>query len=359
MVMNRSYALAREEIIRALVAYTGVTTADGAVTRDSLIDSNLIGATDWITGKTILIDSGDSERQDKGATSFNPVTGEISVVSAFTNRIMAGTMYRILNIASTELEVALLLARVGTNVDPAGTDTLFAWFARLWAALAAISVDIPLCYSGTVTAIPGPNEFTIPTLAGKGAGKFLDLSGVAPYYAFVFRDAGGGGAAPQNESQPVTNYATLTGSFMTAAFSAPVDIGDEILIIHPFLARIMNLYGLPPAVGTVTGNWQTAEADLVTIGAPNTKYKLHSLMVGIQNLVGNISIRLYINVAGTERRIYPIPAAMTFNVATDGPAIPVVMGTLGIHNALRVTMQSDNAADNGQGVDYDYMLEAM
>ena len=37
----------------------------------------------------------------------------------------------------------------------------------------------------------------------------------------------------------------------------------------------------------------------------------------------------------------------------------LVNGTIGIHEMLRVTLQSNEAADNGQAIDYDYMLEAM
>jgi hypothetical protein len=102
MVMSRSYALSRDEIIRALTAYTGITTADGAVTKDSLIDANLKGATDWITGKTILIDSGPSEHQEKAASAFNPGNGEITFISPCTNRIMAGTIFRLLNFSPGE-----------------------------------------------------------------------------------------------------------------------------------------------------------------------------------------------------------------------------------------------------------------
>jgi hypothetical protein len=352
MVMNRSYALARESIIRALTAYTGITTADGAVTNDTLIDVNLIGMNDFLTEKTILIGSGPAAYEDKGASAFNPATGEITVLAPFSARIMAGTLFRVLNISSVELDVALILARIGSNTDPAGTTTLFAWMARLFGSAGSAG---GLCFSGVVTAIPGANEFTIPTLAGLGAVKFIDLAGVTPYYAFVLRDAAGGGAAPQGESQAITNYATATGSFMTNAFSVPVAIGDEILIIHPFLARIMNLYGLPPHTGNLPGNWQTAETNVVQIGAANTKYKLHSLLLDINALVGTVTIRLYMLVNGIERRVYQ----QGFTVAADGPGLWIVNGTLGIHEVLRVTAESDNAADNGAVIGYDYMLEVM
>jgi hypothetical protein len=72
--------------------------------------------------------------------------------------------------------------------------------------------------------------------------------------------------------------------------------------------------------------------------------------------VGNtITVRLYMQVNGVERKVYD----QTFDATSDPPGVWVVNGTVGIHEVLRVTLQSNNAADNGQAVDYDYSLEEM
>lgn len=92
-----------------------------------------------------------------------------------------------------------------------------------------------LYFSGTVDSIPGANQFTITSLAGLGASKFL---GANPYYAFILRDAGGAAAAPQSELQAITAYDTALGTFTTAAFTAAVDVSDEVLVIHPSLAYV-------------------------------------------------------------------------------------------------------------------------
>jgi len=335
MVMQRSlhHALDRDAILRALSSFYGITTADGNVAGTTLICSTLIGSNDFITDKIILLQSGDSIYENKGATAFNPLTGQITVDPAFSSQVLAGTGFYVLNQQSTAAAIASILA--------------------------AIDKIQGLVYYGVVTGVPVAGQFEIASLAGLGAAKFATVVPEYQYHAFVLRDAAGGGAAPQGESQAVTNYGTATGNFTANPFTVPVDVGDEILVIHPYLARIMNLHGLPPITGSHAANWQVAEQDLVSIGAANTKYKLHSLIVGIQNLVGNITIRMYTLVAGVERRIYPIPAAATFSVAADAPALPIVNGTWGIHDVVRVTVQSDNAADNGQNVDYDYLLEAM
>jgi hypothetical protein len=101
-----------------------------------------------------------------------------------------------------------------------------------------------LFYHGIVTAVPGANQFTIPALAGLGAGKLSDAT--APYQAFVLRQAGGAGAAPQGEIQDITGYVTGTGVFTTNAFTVAVGIGDEVLILHPSLAGTI---GVLAAVG--------------------------------------------------------------------------------------------------------------
>ena len=110
---NDAYALARARMIRTLTAYSGITTADGAVDGTTLIDNALIGRNDFITEKTILILSGDARGEDKGATSFNNVSGEITLQgTGFSAQIKAGTIYSIVNISTIEIDVANIAAKV-------------------------------------------------------------------------------------------------------------------------------------------------------------------------------------------------------------------------------------------------------
>jgi len=320
-------ALDRDVILRAISSFYGITTADGNIGGTTLFCSTLIGANDFISDKTILLQSGLSIYEHSGATAFNPVNGGITVDSAFSSQVLEGTSFYVLN--APTVDIAPILAALGISQG--------------------------LCYYGVVTAIPGPNEFAIDALIGLGDAKFIDLAGIYPYYAFVLRDAGGPGAAPQGEAQPITNYGSATGGFLTNPFTDDVAVDDEMLIIHPFLARIMNLAGLPPHVGSLAANWQAAEANIVQIGADNVKYKLHSLVLDINALVGTVTIRMYQEVVGVERRVYQ----QTFTVAADGPGLWIINGTVGIHEVLRVTAQSDNAADNDKAIGYDYLLEAM
>ena len=121
-------------------------------------------------------------------------------------------------------------------------------------------------------------------------------------------------------------------------------------------AQTDKLTGETPGEGSITADWQTGEADVVSIGAAGIRNKIHDLTLSIHNLAGSqITVRLYKVVSGTERKIYE----QNFNAGTDPPGLPVINGSWAIHGFLRVTLQSNDIADNGKAVQYDYMLEAM
>ena len=120
------YALARAELIRALTAYTGIATADGAADGTTLIDSNLIGKdSQKIVEKTILIMSGDADWEDKGAASFNTGNGTITLQgTGFSTQIKAGTIFRVLNISSVEIDVEAIKVQTSyTEGSVSGTTT--------------------------------------------------------------------------------------------------------------------------------------------------------------------------------------------------------------------------------------------
>ena len=227
---GEAHALARDELIRALTAYSGVATADGAVGGTTIIDSNLIGRNDFISKKAVLIMSGPAALEDKGAASFNNVTGAIALQSGFSAQITAGTVYRILNISSVEIDVATILTRIGTNVDAPGTTTLFAWLAKLFT-----QGGQGLCYYGKVTTYTNVTHFKVSGLTGFGDHYFDN------FRVYVVRDAAGGGAAPQGEMQPVSDYVSSDGTFTHTAFTVPLTVDDEVLLLHPRIAEIADL----------------------------------------------------------------------------------------------------------------------
>lgn len=163
---GKGHALSRDELVRALIAYTGTTTDDGNPAGTTLQDRHLIGRNDFISNKTILIGSGAAAIEDSGAVSFAPGTGIIEVSDAFSAQIKAGTLFRILNISSVEIDVDVINTKIGTNTDPAGTNTLFAWLAKIFAGssniFAIVNAMLVLTETGgTVTTTGGEDDVYI------------------------------------------------------------------------------------------------------------------------------------------------------------------------------------------------------
>ena len=155
----------------------------------------------------------------------------------------------------------------------------------------------------------------------------------------------------------------MPGEFYIEGKQTRVDLSQIIARLNDLVVKIDNLQalvenpeGLPPISDSVTADWQTTEAEIFSVGEADTQYKIHSLLVSIHNLIGTIiTVRLYMKVKGLERKVYE----QAFDATTDPLGLWIVNGTVAIHEVLRVTLQSNAAADNGQAVDYDCLLEAM
>lgn len=156
----------------------------------------------------------------------------------------------------------------------------------------------------------------------------------------------------------------MPGEFYIEAKRERLDLSVILAAIEALEVKLDRLRGESPVSGSTTANWQSGTgtsgetgADLITIGASDTKYKLHSLVINISALTAGatVAIKLFMKVNDAERKVYH----QTFTRGTDPDGLWIVNGTVGLHEALRVELQSDNAADNGRAVDYDYMLEAM
>ena len=153
------------------------------------------------------------------------------------------------------------------------------------------------------------------------------------------------------------------------AIEAKLDDGTSGLdalkaLIDALEAKLDKLAGETPVSGSVTGNWNSGiatsgetGADVVTIGANDTRKKLHSLLLSIHNFQsgGKVTVKLFMQVNGAERKVYQ----EDFNKGNDPDGCWIVNGTVGVHEAIRVEAQSNRAVDNGVALHYDYMLEAM
>jgi hypothetical protein len=156
----------------------------------------------------------------------------------------------------------------------------------------------------------------------------------------------------------------VTSGVKIAILSLRVNMADItaiVNILNAVKAQTDKLAGVPPFSDSVKANWQSGTgtsgetgADLVTVGAHGSNYKLHSLEISMRHLTvtATITVKLFTKVDG---EIY----GQEFVVGTDPAHLWIVNGTVGIHESLRVEIQSDNALDNGKEIRFDFMLEMM
>lgn len=287
-------------LLQGLISYWGVTTADGLGTGLTLICANLANEPSY-DGHPVKILSGPAAGQVR--TIEVHAGNTLTVGVPFSNN-PAGAVQQI---TASTLFVILSILGGGGGPGPAPSEGL--------------------SYYGVVDAVPGANQFTIGSLAGLGAGKFDGVTN--PYYAFVLRDAGGAGAAPQGEQQAITAYTTATGSFTTAAFTAAVTVGDEILILHPDLAAALVILAdlAVPAADAVAN---VLERDV--IGNKSDTPAGNSTISGIKASVEGVYVDSVLGVAGTA---WPIgTAGRPSSNMTEAIAIAVARGlnTFYIHN---------------------------
>lgn len=261
-----------------------------------------------------------------------------------------------------------------------------------------------LVYYGKVTTYTDTTHFKVSGLAGFGNDFFNN------FRVYVVRDAGGAGAAPQGEMQPVSDYVSSDGTFVHTAFTTPLAVNDEVLILHQRIAEIGDatyglaalktildailldtgttleakldtidavvdavktqtdkLAGATPVSSSTTANWNTstgtsgeAGEDLVTIGANNTKYKVLSLVLDISALTAGsvVTVKMFQQVNGTERKVYSEGFVRQAQVQGSEPdGLWIIAGPVGIHEALRVEVYSSTS--ESVAIAYDYMLETM
>ncbi len=263
---SRGHALSRDALIRTLTAYNGITTEDGEADGTTLVDSNLISRNEFISEKTILIMSGDAKDEDKGALSFVPATGIITLQgTGFSAQIKAGTIFRVLNISTVEMDVATIDGKIGTNTDPVGTTTLFAWLLKIFEHGGQGGF-----YYGTVTQIDDATHFRVAGLAG----DFGDAYFANTYRVYVVRDAAGLGAAPQGEMQPCSEYDGDDGIFTYTAFTAALAVDDEVLLIHERIAEIADLVA---ALGNPTADMSAVtQSEAASMAAYLKNFRSHS-----------------------------------------------------------------------------------
>jgi hypothetical protein len=147
----------------------------------------------------------------------------------------------------------------------------------------------------------------------------------------VFRDAGGAAAAPQGETQQITGYTTATGLFTSNAFTVPIAVGDDVIIMSGRIAAIPDIlatvnhadYGNAKLVRSTTPantldvtaggcagiDWGNLENEAASVALTNTVISAVGGAVGsVTGAVGSVTGNVGGNVVGS---VASVVAAVT------------------------------------------------
>lgn len=107
-----------------------------------------------------------------------------------------------------------------------------------------------LVFRGTVTTYTDTTHFKVSGFPEYGDADDFGDNFFKDYYVYVVWDKDGAGAAPQGENKQVSAYTSSDGTFAHAAFTAPMEAGDEVLLIHPSALNASVLADLDEIKGT-------------------------------------------------------------------------------------------------------------
>jgi hypothetical protein len=221
-----------------------------------------------------------------------------------------------------------------------------------------------LAHFGVVTSVTSPTVFTIAGLAGFGLGAFVG------YSVYVLRKGTGTGLAPQGEAQIVTAYVNSSGQFtITAGFTVPIAVGDEILAVHPAIAgallvgpsaaQITRLAGAVTAgvhVHTDDAFWQAVFA----FNPLTNRRKVHSIWMDFVNFAGalqTVTYRLSYMVDGATYRIFDTNAPAPWLLASEDGVIIAVNAA--IDHPFLLEIQKTVAEGAPRNVPYEVLYEEM
>ena len=224
-----------------------------------------------------------------------------------------------------------------------------------------------LAHYGVVTSVASPTVFGVAALAGLGGFAFVNN-----YSVYVLRKGTGTGAAPQGELQLVTGYVDGSGQFtITAPFTVPIAIGDEVLILHPSLAASISaafagaLAQINRLAGAATAGVHAHADDLLwqqvfEYNPLANRRKIHSIWLDFVNFAAalqTVTYRLSYQVDGVNYRIFDNNAAAPWTIAMDDGVLIAVNSA--IDHPFRLEIQKTVAEGAPRNVPYEVIYEDM
>ena len=161
--------------------------------------------------------------------------------------------------------------------------------ARITQRSNVLSQHHGLVFRGTVTTYTDTTHFKISAFPDYGDASDFPTSFFKDYYVYVAYNKDSPGSAPQGESQQVSAYTSADGTFAHPIFTTPLEVGDEVLLIHP---------------NAVNAAIAATLADMEGIGFATADDSLHALSVELSEILDLTRTAGDIAVTSTETNLF-------------------------------------------------------
>jgi len=146
--------------VRELVLYSGVTDIDGDRSGNTLVCTKLIGVSDFLSGKSIVLPLGNFNIK-----LFDPTTGIITLDPSYGQKIVANTQFSIAGLGGTNLGGTVVDSGYATGGGLTTlNDTTKSWASNIWSSYIIKVVHQGITYIRTINSNT-PTQLTFDALA--------------------------------------------------------------------------------------------------------------------------------------------------------------------------------------------------
>jgi len=219
-----------------------------------------------------------------------------------------------------------------------------------------------LAYYGVVTRVISATQFVAAGLAGLGDGA------LTTYAAYVLAKRDGTITPPHGEQPAVTAYVSGSGTFTHAAYTAPLAVGDQLLLLHPNISPV-DLTAITTQTDKLAGgetvavhahadnaNWQ----DVFEWTPLATRRKVHSIWLDFVNFAAalqTVAYRLSTKIDGVNYRVFESNVAAPWTIAMDDGVL--IACNFVIAHDFKLEIQRSVAEGGPVNVPYEVYYEDM